>query len=396
MLGNRTKQNCQSADQISRAFLLKVPPAPDVAQGAIPQGASIMAHYLRMAIWMTVIASTTRADQTLVSLRIDGPAQVIQGRVANYHVVGQLSNGTEFDTTLCAKLDLRPGANASLDNTGELRAGVVNGDQVETLRASFDFHGTVQTAVKTVTIRNIPVQGFALRFDGINDFVRVPRNPSLEPAEITVEMWAKLDGQQTRNTRLLRKIDHFGSGGYILAADQDSDRRMQFRVAPGLIPVDPTLHTAYVDQWHHYVGVYSLNGVKLLVDGTIVASVSQNIGGMTHNPLVDLYIGSGKPSPDPSEYYRGWIDEVRVWNVPRSAQAILENLHRTLAGNESGLIGYWRFDEGLGQAALDSSPFHNDGTLGNNNDPAGDSSDPQWELSDAPIFSGPASLDVSR
>jgi Concanavalin A-like lectin/glucanases superfamily len=355
-----------------------------------------MAHYLRMAIWMTAIASTTSADQTLIGLRIDGPNQVIEGRIANYHVVGQLSNGTEFDTTLCAKLDLHPGANASLDNTGELHAGVVKNDQVETLRASFDFHGTVQTAVMDVTILNIPVQGFALRFDGINDFVRVPRSPSLEPTEITVELWAKLDGPQTRNTRLLRKLDHFGIGGYILAADQDSDRRMQFRVPPGLVPADPTLHTAYVNQWHHYAGVYSLNDVKLLVDGAIVASVSQNIGGMTHNPLVDLYIGSGKPSPDPSEYFGGWIDEVRVWNVPRSAQAILVNLHRTLAGTDSGLIGYWRFDEGLGQAALDFSPFHNDGTLGSNIDPAGDSSDPQWVLSDAPIFSGPASPDVAR
>jgi hypothetical protein len=83
------------------------------------------------------------------------------------------------------------------------------------------------------------------------------------------------------------------------------------------------------------------------------------------------------------EPFLGLIDEVRVWNTARTQAQIQANMNRTLTGNEPGLVGYWRLDDGSGQAILDSSLRGNDGRLGSAAAP--DSNDPTWVVSDAPV-----------
>ena len=58
--------------------------------------------------------------------------------------------------------------------------------------------------------------------------------------------------------------------------------------------------------------------------------------------------------------FLGEMDEVRVWNVARTAEEIGDTMNRKLEGNESGLVGLWNFDDGT---ARDSSPQGHDGTL---------------------------------
>ncbi|HCN29338.1 MAG TPA: hypothetical protein DIT64_11420, partial [Verrucomicrobiales bacterium] len=53
--------------------------------------------------------------------------------------------------------------------------------------------------------------------------------------------------------------------------------------------------------------------------------------------------------------FRGLIDEVRVWNVARSAAEIAANLDNELNGNEAGLAAYYKFNEGSGAALADAT-----------------------------------------
>ncbi len=61
----------------------------------------------------------------------------------------------------------------------------------------------------------------------------------------------------------------------------------------------------------------------------------------------------------------GNITEVRLWNVARTQAEIAGTMKQHLVGNEANLVGYWRFDDGSGLVAKDSSASHNDGVLGN-------------------------------
>lgn len=228
--------------------------------------------------------------------------------------------------------------------------------------------------------------GTCLAFDGVDDLVHVTRTTLLEPETITVELWARLDGPQDWNARLLRKAGHFGNG-YTLSSDRDFDERMQLIVSKNGALVqarDTQSHSAYVGAWHHFAGVYTEDQAEFWVDGLRVAQLAHSLGAIDHLPLTDLYIGAGLPSPAPQEYFAGRIDEVRIWDYPRSAQEIQAAWNHSLRGDEAGLIAYWRFDEGSGDVAHDSTVNAHDGRLGASDGP--DIQDPAWMVSDVPLL----------
>ena len=65
-----------------------------------------------------------------------------------------------------------------------------------------------------------------------------------------------------------------------------------------------------------------------------------------------------------SLFFNGLVDEVRLWNVVRTPAEIAADWNQALVGNEPGLVGYYKFDEGSGIAVIDSSTGGNDGMLG--------------------------------
>jgi hypothetical protein len=98
--------------------------------------------------------------------------------------------------------------------------------------------------------------------------------------------------------------------------------------------------------------------------------------------LSDLLFGAVVENSTVTKHFDGWLDEVRIWSVARSGAEILADMNQTLVGSEPGLVGYWSFEEGAGDQALDLTANHNDGSLGASSDP--DAADPVWS-SDVPF-----------
>jgi hypothetical protein len=141
------------------------------------------------------------------------------------------------------------------------------------------------------------------------------------------------------------------------------------------------------DQWIHFAMVYDQTAVTLYVNGNFMAGMvgSQRMppgGGMLATVRTMLTIG-GNPR---GAYFNGAIDEFRMWNVARSQADIMATMGTKLVGNEDGLVGYWKFDDGTGTTAKDSvtTAGHtaHDGTL-MAMDP---SMVPTWIDSTAPIL----------
>jgi hypothetical protein len=80
------------------------------------------------------------------------------------------------------------------------------------------------------------------------------------------------------------------------------------------------------------------------------------------------------------QYFKGIIDEVRVWNVGRTQTEIQASMGNTLSGNERGLVYYFRFDEGMGPL-VSSLAMTAYGTLGGGIVAA----EPRWVQSDTPV-----------
>jgi len=137
-----------------------------------------------------------------------------------------------------------------------------------------------------------------------------------------------------------------------------------------------------LDQWQHLAGTYDGTKISIYRNGTPVANFPHsghvNVGGE--------YILFGIVETS----FCGLIDEVRLWNVARSQAQIQADMVRVLRGDEPGLVGYWRFNEGSGQEVHDLAGYDNYGRLGASSDV--DIQDPLWALSDVPILRHPLYL----
>ena len=74
-------------------------------------------------------------------------------------------------------------------------------------------------------------------------------------------------------------------------------------------------------------------------------------------------------------YFKGYVDEFRLWTKSLTEDEIKENFDHLLVGNEKGLETYWTFDEGLRSQFFDSSRAGTDyhdhhGKIGSNTEPA--------------------------
>jgi len=225
----------------------------------------------------------------------------------------------------------------------------------------------------------------SLDFDGSDDYVRIPRSPTIEPAnEMTFEAWVRADSAGPSNSMICRISGNFGAG-YILAWQWSSGGRIQLRIdfATGgsRIVTDTTPTSSYVNQWVHVAFTYSVssNSVVLYVNGIAKASAAA-VGPLLYSNS-DLYIGNSLFGS--SDDFDGRIDEIRLWNAARTPSQIAADMSHRLPATQPGLIGYWRFNEGTGQSVADATSNANHGFRGAS--AATESTDPAWSLTGAPL-----------
>src|SRR4030095_14167512 len=110
--------------------------------------------------------------------------------------------------------------------------------------------------------------------------------------------------------------------------------------------------TLSTNTWHHVAAtlVASTRALTIYIDGVQVATSTVDAFSSAGNTGV-IDIGH---NPTDGNFWRGKIDDVRIWNVARTGAQISANFRTELTGNPSGLVGYWRFNEGSGSTAADT------------------------------------------
>lgn len=230
---------------------------------------------------------------------------------------------------------------------------------------------------------------YALQFDGDTDFVDLGYTlTGTRFDDVSVEIWIQPGIQTcTWGACVYDGKDGEFQIGFVPPRDPQFGVKTQGYDWQWIL-LDDTLDSS----WHYLAGVYNseVDRLYLYYDDTYVDSVDI--------PDTQLYTPGGDWTPkigsrsggggEPEGFFNGSIDEVRIWNVARTTEEIHENMHSLLTGDEEGLVGYWRFNEGLGQIANDLSPYENHGQLGHT--PNKDNGDPSWVLSGALL--GPLSM----
>ena len=161
----------------------------------------------------------------------------------------------------------------------------------------------------------------AFSFNGVNDYINCGNDTSLNPTEaITVECWAKLDVAAAEESLYFPII--YRNNTYLLRAEKGtSGISFNFFIydgtswEPGAYSVS---HFAF-GVWHHAVGTYNRQHVKIYVNGKLKRSVARTgVMSLTgNNTVIGFWI---------NKYFYGLIDEVRIYNRALSIEEVKNNM----------------------------------------------------------------------
>jgi hypothetical protein len=112
--------------------------------------------------------------------------------------------------------------------------------------------------------------------------------------------------------------------------------------------------------WSYDDGTTS-TAFKLYVNGELRSSHTV-FGRLVTNGALPDYMG-WKAQHEVQPFVESYLADVRLWQVERSEGDIQGDMHDYLAGSESDLIGYWKFDEGSGTTLDDETVGAHDGTI---------------------------------
>lgn len=216
-------------------------------------------------------------------------------------------------------------------------------------------------------------EGFALTLSGNGSFVEIDDSLSLDKItdQVTVSAWIKPTHFPNNYLRIIFRSDeqkqNYRQRSYILAIR--SDGKLKIASSPrdgGYASLYSKPGLIKLNRWTHIAGVIDSkkDSMKVFVDGI-------NVGNRHFNGQVG-FVGCQLPlrigvthikEQVQDTSFIGQIDEVRVWNIPRTEAEIRADMNKRLNGDEPSLVGYWKFDEEKDGRIFDSTRNKNDGNL---------------------------------
>ena len=216
--------------------------------------------------------------------------------------------------------------------------------------ASYSFNNVTAPHTLSATFNLISIPAGALQFDGSNDYVEVPHNNALNSLPLTVECWVKSASMPGVMGLVNKYISGSGNGwrlgannGYAEIYYYIPNGAGGFNYTSVFDQVTPQLFIAD-NVWHHVAMVVDNSGTQLYIDGTVRASSPWTGTPSVPTTSTPLRIGS---YPAPGSLLNGTIDEVRIWNRALCALELQNNKDCELQANPTGLIAYYKFNEGI-------------------------------------------------
>ena len=199
---------------------------------------------------------------------------------------------------------------------------------------------------------------FTISFDGFDDGILVSDDSlSSESEELTIEAWVYPEGTGSGWRPLVIKSDAAGNG-FRLYRDQ---------VAGTLIWLitdssgsDTLISTSALDTsiWTHIAASYNADSQWIYINGVKDTSNATEILPVPVTDTLQFAKGGGL------FLYQGRMDEIRMWSINRMEFGVQGDFMHMLTGDETSLIGYWTFDDGIPSSlAVDRSSSGFDGSL---------------------------------
>jgi PKD repeat protein len=210
----------------------------------------------------------------------------------------------------------------------------------------------------------------ALLFNGDKSKVTCPASASLNlQSQLTIEAKINPAGWgKAPNIGFGRIVDKKNFVLYLIGAHptfNDHCLALQLTHADGTVSISTSAENSIsLDTWQHVAITYdaSINEVKMYINSTeqILTQTKAPSGMIADHSSIDFVIGNNAAA---SFGFDGVIDEVRFWNNVRSKSEIQGHINQYLNGNETGLVSYWKMNEGNGGVIKDFSNHQSDAAI---------------------------------
>lgn len=212
----------------------------------------------------------------------------------------------------------------------------------------------------------------ALKFDGADDYVALPDiTSSFTTGQVSGEAWIYANslpswGSIMKNwTENTQGMFHFGADAF------SSVLSIYIGEADGnAVSVSSSLLLEQ-HQWYHVA--FSADGsiLRLFVNGNEVGFAPYD--GTLATGVSATFLGakpgdSGtSPASSLAGYWDGYMDEVRIWNRGLSQAEIQDHMNCELSDSETGLVAYYKMNQGIADGDNTSEIFAADASGNNNN-----------------------------
>lgn len=192
-----------------------------------------------------------------------------------------------------------------------------------------------------------PGSGYALQFDGINDFVAAPA-PAISGA-YTFETWVRFSSAVTAQQNILATSTGNPAASYAYQIKTDVNGRFVHHAHPNGTQTITGTTVADSGRWYHIAITATENDmIRLYVNG--VEEGTASAAGTLWNGAVTLF--AGHATGGNAGWFKGVSDELRVWNTALSETEIRERMCRKITAADPlypSLIYHFDYDEGFGQ-----------------------------------------------
>jgi hypothetical protein len=238
--------------------------------------------------------------------------------------------------------------------------------------------------VFTYTISGTGQISSALSFDG-NQSVLIPDNNALDfTNKYTFEAWINLSAYQYGTIVSKYDDDANNRAWFVNFGESGNNKRLSILHSLGNFSNFVFFNTNFLadlNTWYHiavvYDGTLGSNQIKLYVNGALQDQTNCTFTLEPNNPA-NVYLGgydsngNGLNGGANSRFFKGKMDEVRFWNIARTAGEIAANYNSTFINTVSGLVAYYKFNQGIINGnnqivttLVDASGNRLDGTLAN-------------------------------
>ncbi len=205
--------------------------------------------------------------------------------------------------------------------------------------------GTSVEGVSVIAETEGELQGRSVYLDGSSS-LSIPHQQDHEELELsdgfTLQLWARTDGF-TGTKELFNK-----GSSYQLTYDQTA---LNFTVG------NATLNLPFVnpvDSFFQITATYDpSDSINLYVTTTLdtIFSKKINAGSTPADNFENIRLGGDASA----NYFKGYIDEIRLWDRPLKAEEFEEDIYRFVTTKQDNLVGYWRLNAGVGDEFYDAT-----------------------------------------